>query len=364
MRVAVARRIFQEHAELGGGVPGPMRAVHQPPRDRHHVGLAVGEDGLGLARLGDLADRHGGDAGAPPHRFSQRHLVAGLGVDLLLERHAAAGGADVIAAARLELLGEGDRVVDVPAARDPVGHRNPHPQRPLGRKGAPAELEDLEPQPHAVRAAAAVAVVAPVDERRKELIDDVAVGEMQLDHVGADLGHAAGGVAPRSFHALDQLEVHDRRRRMHAVLVVRWRERSPAALLAGHRAADHERRQHRGLASRMRQLHAELGGAVLAIETDDAGERLLVRVAIEPQAHGRDAPLGLDRGRLGDHQAQIGQRVLPEMDQMPVAGMAVVRRILAHRRQHDAVVEGQSPHGDRREQFGFGHDGAAFEGSR
>ena len=80
--VAVARRIFQEHAEIRRGSPGPARIEHQAPSDRDHIGLIVRQDGFGLARLGDLPHRHGRDAGSLPHRVRQRHLVAGFGVCL------------------------------------------------------------------------------------------------------------------------------------------------------------------------------------------------------------------------------------------------------------------------------------------
>ena len=310
---------------------------------------------FGLARLGDLPHRHGGDAGSPPHRVRQRHLIAGFGVDRLPERYAAAGGADIVAAAPLELNAERDGILDVPAAVDPIGGRNPHTHGPVGRKGAPAHIENLEPQSHSVLAAAAVDVGAAVDQRRQELVDEIAMGKVQFDQIDADFARAPRRVAPCRLHALDPLDVHDRRWRMHIIAVIRRRDRCPSALLRRHRPADHERRQDGRLAAGMRELHAEFRGAELTIETNDMSERLLVRIRVEAQAHGRNAPGRLDRCSLGDREPKIGQRVGAEMNGVPLARMAILRGILAHRREHDPVVQRQSSQRDGREQPACGH---------
>jgi hypothetical protein len=175
------------------------------------------------------------------------------------------------------------------------------------------------------------------------------VGEVQLDEINADFRGTPRRVAPSGLHALDQVDIHDRRRRMHPVLVIGGRNRRPSALLRSDRAADHERRQHRGLAARMGELHAEFRASVLAEEGNDARQRLLVRVGIEAEAHRRNAPGRLDRGRFGDHQPQICERVGAEVDGVPLARIAVLRGVPAHRRQHDAIVERQSAQRNRRE---------------
>ena len=55
----------------------------------------------------------------------------------------------------------------------------------------------------------------------------------------------------------------------------------------------------------MGKLHPELRTAVILAEAHDPGERLLIFVAVEAEAIGRDAPAWLDTGRLGDDQADI-----------------------------------------------------------
>ncbi len=69
--------------------PGPARVVQECAGQRHHVGLAIGDDLLGLGRVGDQADRHDRDAHLGLHGSCERHLVAGGDRDLLLVRHAA-----------------------------------------------------------------------------------------------------------------------------------------------------------------------------------------------------------------------------------------------------------------------------------
>ena len=245
--------------------------------------------------------------------------------------------------------------LDVPAAVDPIGGRNPHTHGSIGRKSAAAHVENLEPQSHPILAAAAVEVGAAVDQGRQELVHEIAMGKMQFDQIDADFGRAPRRVAPCRLHALDPLDVHDRRWWMYIIAVIRRRDRSPSALVRRHRPADHERRQDGRLAAGMRQLHAEFSGAELTIEANDMSQRFLMRIRVEPQAHGRNASGRLDRGGLGDRKPQVCKRVGAKMNGMPLARIAVLRGILAHRREHDPVVQRQSSQRDGREQPGCSH---------
>ena len=84
-------------------------------------------------------------------------------------------------------------------------------------------------------------------------------------------------------------------------------------------------------------------------------KRRFVVVGIQAEAAMRDAAMALDVRRLHDHQrgAGIGQHA--EMHEVPVIGAAIVGRILAHRRDHDAVGKLEARHAKRREQ-GTGHE--------
>ena len=76
-------------AELGGGMPGPMRVVEYSAPDRHHVRLAGGDDELGLLRLGDQADGDDRNAHRLADLLGELDLVAGSQKDILLRRQTA-----------------------------------------------------------------------------------------------------------------------------------------------------------------------------------------------------------------------------------------------------------------------------------
>ena len=106
----------------------------------------------------------------------------------------------------------------------------------------------------------------------------------------------------------------------------------------------------RGLASGMGKLNA--GGSTLAVqEVDNAGQGRDLLILPQAQICVGNAPFGHDAGRFHDHQPEAAQREAAKMDEMPVIGEAVDGRILAHRRDHRAVAQGQAAQGDRGKQF-------------
>ncbi len=104
----------------------------------------------------------------------------------------------------------------------------------------------------------------------------------------------------------------------------------------------------------MGELNAELGGPGAPAEIDDAPERGFVLVRIEPHAAVGDAAVALHMGRLDDDKAGARIRQHAEMGDVPVGGAAVDSRVLAHRRDHDAIFEFDATEADRRKQ-GAGH---------
>ena len=86
------------------------------------------------------------------------------------------------------------------------------------------------------------------------------------------------------------------------------------------------------LATRMRELNAELGSAVTATMVDDARQtppRKLVR--IESKAAMTDATAALDAGGLDHDQRGAGIGEHTEMIEVPVGCHAIVGTVLAHR---------------------------------
>jgi len=117
-------------------------------------------------------------------------------------------------------------VVDREAAVEPVACGEPGQDGLVRRPGLPDGVDHLEEQPGAVLERSAVGVRAVVGERREELVDQVAVGGVDLDDVEArvvgtgcrsaegtgDLGDLAGG----EFAGVVVPGERDRRRRYGA----------------------------------------------------------------------------------------------------------------------------------------------------
>ncbi len=99
------------------------------------------------------------------------------------------------------------------------------------------------------------------------------------------------------------------------------------------------RRAARRLAARMGDLHRDLDRRMGAHRLQHAAQRRFVLVRVQAEVVGCDASLRRDRGRFENQRAGAGQREVAQMDQVPVGGIALLRRVLAHRRDQDAVVE-------------------------
>jgi len=80
-----------------------------------------------------------------------------------------------------------------------------------------------------------------------------------------------------------------------------------------------------------------------------------VRLVPDARVAVRDAPAALDRGRFDEYDARAAQRELAEVHEVPVADMPVLRRVLAHRRDDDAVARFYFAQCDRLEKKRFAH---------
>jgi hypothetical protein len=88
----------------------------------------------------------------------------------------------------------------------------------------------------------------------------------------------------------------------------------------------------------MRELDAG-ACALRADEARDPLERLEMPFAPDAEILRRNAALGRDRGGLREHQRCAADRPSGKMREMPIVGVAVHGRILAHWRNADAVGE-------------------------
>src|SRR6266851_8096274 len=182
-RAQVLRRDARSGTQLSCGMPTPAGIPEQPARKRDHVGLAFGDDFLGLSRFGNQADCDGDDAGVLADAFGERDLVAGSDGNRLVLHQPAARTIDPVAAESLQFPGEHDGLLEVPAALDPVGARDAHAERLAFRPRRAHGGKDFQRKAHPVGERAAVLVVAPVRERRQEFVHQIAVSRMQLDRI-------------------------------------------------------------------------------------------------------------------------------------------------------------------------------------
>ena len=241
-------------------------------------------------------------------------------------------------AARFQCLAQFQALLDFPPSLDPVGGRDAHAHRQIGRHCGTHGIEHFERKAHAVFQRAAVVVDAVVRQRRQELVQQVAMRGMQFDDIQAEAGGAAGGVdeAVADTGEAGLIECHRR------WLVGQVRDggrchRLPAAGLRRDQRAAIPGCCARGLASRMRQLDAERHRRILAHPFQHPTQRGFGVVRIEAEVVRRDAAIGGHRGGFDDQQSGAGQRELAQMDEVPVGGLAVFGRVLAHRRDDDAV---------------------------
>ena len=65
-------------------------------------------------------------------------------------------------------------------------------------------------------------------------------------------------------------------------------------------------------------------------EAGDSCQRFDVLVVPEAEIARGDAPLGSDGGRLGEDQTGAADRPAAEVDEVPVVGISVPGKILAH----------------------------------
>ena len=88
---------------------------------------------------------------------------------------------------------------------------------------------------------------------------------------------------------------------------------------------------------------------VLVHEVDDAAPRVALRFVPEARAAGRDAPVRRDARHFTDHETGAAGRARAVVHEMPIVRHAVDRRVLRHRRHHDAIDELQVAQLERQE---------------
>ena len=178
-------------------------------------------------------------------------------------------------------------------------------------------------------------------------MQQVAMRSMQLEGVDAQRVGALGGPHEGLLDARQAGGIErDRRRIALRVRQRRWRRGRPAAFVGAQRLAAAPGHVARCLAPGVAELHGDRHAGVATHGRQPARQRGLVVVRVEAEVGRRDAAFGLDRGGLDDEQPGARHGQLAQVHQVPVAGIAVLDGVLAHRRDDDAVGQRQRAEGE------------------
>ena len=304
-----------------------------------------------MVGLADGPHRDGGNARLLADLVGQRGLVHAAVHRLLRRAHLAGRAIDHVGPGLLEGPCDQHRIGRRGAARQPILGRDAHRHRPPGRPGGAHRRKHLQRVAQAVVQAAAVRVIALVGQRGDEARQQIAVRAVQLQPVKTSVGGTPGGGHEVGQHAGHVGSGHRLRQRAVGQVGLRGgRDQRPVA--AGQwlvSAAALPGRVGRSFGAGMAELQADGRIGVLVHMVDDALPGAPLVVVPQPRAAGRDAGVGRRAGHLGHHQRGAAHRPGPQMHQVVVAGDAVQRRILGHRRDDDPVFQRQAAHGVRRE---------------
>ena len=159
---------------------------------------------------GDHADRAGEDAGVLANALGKRRLIAGADRNLRRRDVAARRAVDQVDAERLQLARELDRLLDVPAAVDPIGRGNAREQRQLLR-ATRCESPSATSRTSRVRFSnePPYSSVPLIAQRRQELVQQIAMRGVDLDHAKAGGVRALrrGGKRRRSSPAMSCFDI-------------------------------------------------------------------------------------------------------------------------------------------------------------
>ena len=189
---------------------------------------------------------------------------------------------------------------------------------------------------------------------------EIAVRAVQLQHVKTRFMRAPRSTAPglhQVFHfvALQRLRHRPflamgkraRRHRLPGVPILDLRcPLQRAIALPGPRRAR--------LAAGMAELNAG-DRILLPDEFDEAAERFDKGVVPDAEVADRAAAAPLDLGRFHDHEAGAAGGEFAGIHQVPVGRKALHRRILMHRRHHDAILQRHAADRHRGKQQRFRH---------
>ncbi len=232
-------------------------------------------------------------------------LIAGAERNLCRWNDASGGAVDEIDSEGFDLPSESDGILDGPATLGPIRGGDAQPEGKTLGPGEANGCDDLAQEAGAVLKAAAVVVGAGVDQRREELVNEIAVGGVNFNELEASLEGAAGGHGVGEGDACDGLD--SERFGLNGFRGEGFGgggiDGTPAAFGDGDGVAVIA---PGNIGGGFESGVGELGsgnGSMLADEVDSSGEVLDVLVFPDSEVAGTDAAFGENGSGFGENRA-------------------------------------------------------------
>ena len=206
----------------------------------------------------------------------------------------------------------------------------------------PDRFDHLQREPHSVLGVAAVLVVPAVGDRGEELVNEVAVGAVDLQHLEAGLVGPAGGRRPHLYKLFDLAEGQRTGRRIAGVVFRARCDQLPGVPIVylrggGQRVPTFPRPEPPGLPSAVAELDAGHGTMLL----HEAGKPGKVRDEIvmpKPKITDGSASPAVHLGALDEDEPGTAHGETAHIHQMPIRREAFCAGVLVHRRDDNPVL--------------------------
>ena len=161
------------------------------------------QDVLGLGRFCDHADGAGSNPRLLAHPLGEPSLVTGADWNFCIGRRAARRHVDQVHAYVFQASRQLNGFVRIPAVFDPVSGRDTYEQWQFFGPNGAYRLGDLQGQANAIFKRAAILIATLIAQRRQELMQQIAVSGVNLDHFETRRQRALRRVDERLNHLLD-----------------------------------------------------------------------------------------------------------------------------------------------------------------
>src|ERR1039458_1306172 len=324
-------------AKRGGGMDRPVGIAEELASEEYEVCLTLVDDGVCLGGFSNEANRSGWDCGFGANSGGKVDLEAGADGNLGVRNLATGGNIHQVDSAHAKQCSELHGLIRAPAAVDPIGGGDADEEGQVGRPLSADGVNHFENEASAILKTAAVCIGALISEGREELVEQIAVGGVNLDKVKARLEGAPRSLA-KGFNCgvdaglIKRLGHGIARRKCEGA----GRNRLPAAILGQEQALSVKGHGHAAFSSGVGQLNA--GASALRVEKAcDARKCRDVLVFPDAEIAVGDAAFRRDCGGFNHDQSGAALCAGPKMDEMPIRGESVLRRILAHGRNADSI---------------------------